>query len=138
MASYIALLFKEPDSDYGVAFPDFPGCVTAGATLDENRPLSLAHTACPAEVLSFHLDGMRTAGEAIPAPSTLDEVMADPENREAFRFIVDVPDPRGRALRINVTLPEDLIAAIDKSSKNRSRFLAEAARERLARLKAGA
>ena len=64
--------------------------------------------------------------------------MADPENREAFRFIVNVPDPRGRALRINVTLPEDLIAAIDKSSKNRSRFLAEAARERLARLKAGA
>ena len=35
MATYIALLRKDPDSDYGVDFPDFPGCVTAGTDLDE-------------------------------------------------------------------------------------------------------
>jgi len=35
MANYIALLQKEEDSDFGVSFPDFPGCVTAGRTLDE-------------------------------------------------------------------------------------------------------
>jgi hypothetical protein len=29
MPSYIALLRKDPDSDYGVEFPDFPGWVTA-------------------------------------------------------------------------------------------------------------
>jgi hypothetical protein len=33
MTSYIALLRKDVDSDYGVEFPDFPGCVTAGTTL---------------------------------------------------------------------------------------------------------
>ncbi len=33
--SYIALLRKDEGSDYGVEFPDFPGCVTAGKTLEE-------------------------------------------------------------------------------------------------------
>ena len=32
---YIAYLHKDRDSDFGVSFPDFPGCVTAGKTLDE-------------------------------------------------------------------------------------------------------
>ena len=32
---YIAYLHKDRDSDYGVSFPDFPGCITAGKTLDE-------------------------------------------------------------------------------------------------------
>ena len=35
MASYIAVIHKDPDSDFGVSFPDFPGCITAGATIDE-------------------------------------------------------------------------------------------------------
>ena len=30
MTTCIALLRKEATSDYGVDFPDFPGCVTAG------------------------------------------------------------------------------------------------------------
>jgi predicted RNase H-like HicB family nuclease len=129
MTSYIALLHKEPDSDYGVSFPDFPGCVTAGTTLEEARRLA-------EEVLAFHIDGMRAGREPIPAPSSVDQIAAEPESRNAVRFLVDVPDPPGRSIRINVTLPEDLITAIDRTSKNRSRFLAEAARERLARVKA--
>ncbi len=32
---YIAYLHKDRHSDYGVSFPDFPGCITAGKTLDE-------------------------------------------------------------------------------------------------------
>ena len=35
MQSYIALIHKDADSDYGVSFPDLPGCITAGTTLDE-------------------------------------------------------------------------------------------------------
>lgn len=129
MTSYIALLHKDADSDYGVSFPDFPGCITAGTTLEEAWHLA-------EEVLAFHIDGMRAGGELIPDPSTVDAIMADPENRDGLPFLVVVPDPPGRSLRINVTLPEDLIQAIDRTTKNRSRFLAEAARERLARVKA--
>jgi metal-responsive CopG/Arc/MetJ family transcriptional regulator len=40
--------------------------------------------------------------------------------------------PSSRALRVNVTLPEDLLQRIDRKSANRSRFLAEAAERALA------
>lgn len=35
MAAYIVLLRKESGRGYGVDFPDLPGCVTAGKTLNE-------------------------------------------------------------------------------------------------------
>ena len=40
MPSYVALLRKDEGSDYGVEFPDFPGCVTAGRSLDEARTMA--------------------------------------------------------------------------------------------------
>ena len=38
---YIAYLHKDKGSDYGVSFPDFPGCITAGKTLEEARKRNL-------------------------------------------------------------------------------------------------
>ena len=35
MAHYIALIHKDRDSCYGVSFPDVPGVVTAGDTMDD-------------------------------------------------------------------------------------------------------
>jgi predicted RNase H-like HicB family nuclease len=60
---YIAYLHKEAGSDFGVSFPDFPGCITAGKTLDEARRLA-------PEVLALHVQGMVEDGEKIPKPST--------------------------------------------------------------------
>jgi predicted RNase H-like HicB family nuclease len=124
MAAYIALLRKEPTSDYGVEFPDFPGCVTAGTDLEDARRMA-------AEALAFHLEGMAADGQVIPEPSSLETIMSDPDNRDAIGFLVDVPAPVARAVRINITLPADLVAAIDRVTRNRSRFLAEAAREKI-------
>jgi predicted RNase H-like HicB family nuclease len=124
MTSYVALLRKDRGSDYRVEFPDFPGCVTAGRCLDEARGMA-------AEALELHVEGMLEDGEAIPAPSSLDAIMADPENANAVVFLVDVATRPAKSVRINVTLPEDLIEAIDKATGNRSRFLAEAARQKL-------
>jgi len=62
-------------------------------------------------------------------------VMSDPANRDAVAFLVDVPTKPARSVRINVMLPEDLVAAIDRVASNRSRFLTEAA---TANLRAGA
>ena len=126
MTAYIGLLRKEASSDFGVDFPDFPGCVTAGRTLDEARRMA-------AEALAFHIDGMRKDGLDIPPPSSLDAVMAVRHNKAAVAVLVDVPENPARALRINVTLPEDLVRSIDLVSTNRSRFLAAAARDRLRR-----
>jgi len=37
MRNCIGLIHKEADSDVGVSFPDFPGVVTAGKSLDDAR-----------------------------------------------------------------------------------------------------
>ncbi len=124
MTAYIALLRKDADSDYGVDFPDFPGCVTAGTSLEEARHMA-------AEALELHIAGMQEDHEPIPEPSSLDAIMGDPENRDAVAFLVEVATRPAKSVRINVMLPEDLVEAIDRRTSNRSRFLAEAARTKL-------
>jgi len=64
MPSYIALIRKEPGSDYGVEFPDFPGCITAGVDLDDARRMT-------AEALALHIQGMLEDGQTLPTPSKL-------------------------------------------------------------------
>ena len=127
MPSYIAIIHKDPESSFGVSFPDFPGCITAGDTLDE--AFRQAH-----EVLPFHIRGMIEDGEAIPSPSTLEQVTADPDNAGGVPTIVNVQIP-GKAVRVNVTFDEGLLAAIDAFAKahglTRSGFLAEVARNKI-------
>ncbi len=84
MRGYIAIIHKDPDSDFGVSFPDFPGCITAGKTLDE------AHRFAE-EALALHLEGMIEDGEVLPEPSTLDAIVADPANRKESFIIVESP-----------------------------------------------
>jgi len=126
MNHYIALIHKEADSDFGVSFPDLPGCVTAGRDLAEARALA-------EEALALHLEGMAEEGEAIPEPSGLDAIMADEANREGVAVLVPAPKASTKAVRVNITLPEDLLAAIDAYAErrgfNRSGFLAKAARD---------
>ncbi len=123
MATYIALLRKEKDSDFGVDFPDFPGCITAGESLEE------AHIRAR-EVLKFHIKGMIEDGDPIPAPSSLDDIMADPANAGAVPFLVTVPDTKTK--RVNITLPKNELEAIDdyarRHNMSRSAFLLEAAK----------
>jgi predicted RNase H-like HicB family nuclease len=122
MPSYIALLRKDPDSDYGVEFPDFPGCVSAGHDLDEARTMA-------EEALELHLEGMIEDGEPLPAPSDLEEIMADPENREAIALLVTVPDRATETVHVDLTLPETTLREIDARASSRgqtrSEFLAE-------------
>jgi predicted RNase H-like HicB family nuclease len=115
---------KEPDTDFGVNFPDFPGCITAGRTMDEAYRLA-------AEALAFHVEGMTEDGESLPQPSTLEAVMADPENQDAVPFMVPLA-MTPKVVRVNVTIDESLLRAIDAVAPNRSAFLAEGARRLLA------
>lgn len=124
MRQYIGLIHKDPDSDYGVSFPDFPGIATAGTTLDDAREMA-------EEALAFHIEGLGADGEAIPEPSSLESVMADPDNRDGVAILVAVRTEAPRAVRVNVTLPEDVLARIDRYAEahgfTRSGFLARAA-----------
>jgi predicted RNase H-like HicB family nuclease len=125
MANYIAVVHKDAKSDFGVSFPDFPGCITAGSSIDEAK--DMAHDA-----LSLHLKGMLEDGEDIPAPSKLEDIMADPDYSDAVAIlVVAVSEEKSRTVRVNITVPEDMLRKIDAVAKkrgmSRSSFLVHAA-----------
>jgi len=128
MRQYIGLIHKEADSDFGVSFPDFPGVATAGTSLDDARAMA-------EEALALHVEGLTEDGEPIPEPSTLDEVMADPDNKDGVAILVGVKTEAPKCIRVNVTLPEDILDRIDryadKEGLTRSAFLARAAKRAL-------
>jgi predicted RNase H-like HicB family nuclease len=102
---YIAYLHKDRDSDYGVSFPDFPGCITAGKTLDEASRMA-------GEALTLHIQGMIEDGEEVPEPARLDAIAEDAAKHGAIAFMVrlDAPDT---TVRVNITARESQIRKID-------------------------
>ena len=79
--TYIALVEKDPDSDYGVWFTDLPGCITAGSTFEEACEMAR-------EALMLHLEGMAEDDEEIPPPSCANDVLAHPDAADAIALIV--------------------------------------------------
>ena len=106
---YIAYLHKDRKSDFGVSFPDFPGCVTAGKTLDEARRMAV-------EALSLHIEGMMEDGDAIPQASILDALANDPAMNGAVAFLVNV-DVAEKAGRFNITARKSQMEEIDRRAK---------------------
>ena len=131
MAAIVALVHGDAGA-YGISFPDFPGCVSGGRTLDEALRRGR-------ETLAAHVAFLLAEGRALPDVRDLDAVRADAELREDFSdatlvTAIDLDLP-GKSVRVNVSLDEKLLARIDRAAKaegeSRSRFLAEAARKRL-------
>jgi predicted RNase H-like HicB family nuclease len=120
---YIAYLHKDRDSDYGVSFPDFPGCIAAGKTLDEASRLA-------SEALALHIEGMIEDGDTVPEPSKVDDIAADAAKRGAIAFLVsvDVPDA---TVRVNITARGSQIEKIDRLAEaagmTRSAYMVRAA-----------
>ena len=128
MQYFPAIVEKSKGTDYGVSFPDFPGCVTAGATPEE--ALALAE-----EALQFHIDGMIEDGAELPSATSIGSIVHDPDLDVVTLALVPARLP-GKSVRINITMDENLLAAIDTaaatSGYTRSAFLAEAVRTKLA------
>jgi len=126
MRHYIGLIHKDADSDFGVSFPDFPGLITAGTSLDEARIMA-------EEALAFHVDGLVEDGEAIPEPSSLEDVMADKDNHTGVAVLVTLQAEATKVVRVNVTIPEDVLHQIDQYAErhgySRSGFLTAAAKK---------
>lgn len=129
---YVAFVHKDPDTSYGISFPDFPGCISGGETMD-------AVIANGTQALSFHVRGMEADGEAIPAARPLEEIIKDPEFAEdiegaSFALLPLVRD-LGSTTRINVSLDLGLLRAIDDEARSRgqtrSAFIASAVRREL-------
>jgi predicted RNase H-like HicB family nuclease len=127
MQHYIGIIHKDKKSDYGISFPDFPGCISAGRTLDDVRSSG-------EEALAFHVRGMTEDGLPIPAPSSLEKAMRNPDFRDGVAVLVPLRE-LDKAVRVNITMTEETLRAIDVYAEQhgltRSGFLQVAAKKAL-------
>ena len=72
---YIALIHGDDEPGFGVSFPDFPGCVSDGDTVEEAIRRGR-------EALTFHIESMAEDGEEIPAPRARSVIEASPDMAE--------------------------------------------------------
>jgi predicted RNase H-like HicB family nuclease len=79
--TYFAFLCKDRDSDYGVTFPDFPGCTSGGGTFKEAREMAR-------EALALHLEGISADGEFVPPPCSPDTALGHEDASYAIALIV--------------------------------------------------
>ena len=128
---YVSFIHRG-EAGYGVSFPDLPGCVSVGDTVDD----AIRHGS---EALAFHVEGLAEDGEAIPEPRSIDAIKADPEltgwRRDADLVLIPLLLDRGSSRRVNISLDRGLLEAIDDEARlrrmTRSAFLATAARREI-------
>jgi predicted RNase H-like HicB family nuclease len=57
------IVIEQTSTGYSAYSPDLPGCVATGATREEvKREMH--------DAIEFHIEGLRLAGETVPAPSS--------------------------------------------------------------------
>ncbi len=124
--NYPVVIHKDKDSDYGVTVPDLPGCFSAGATMDD--ALAMAR-----EAIELHLEGLIEDGVPIPEPSSIEQHKGNPDYADGVWAVVAADESNLRILakRVNITLPERVLDAVDRCAKaqgqTRSGLLARAA-----------
>lgn len=84
--SYIAVISKSGDSNYGAHFPDFPGCVTCED--DINRCIKSA-----AQVLTLHVKGTICDEIVLPCAKSLNAILQDNKDAEDYYTCVRITIP---------------------------------------------
>ncbi|MXX88998.1 MAG: CopG family transcriptional regulator [Boseongicola sp. SB0677_bin_26] len=128
MTRFVGVANKQPETAWGIWFPDVPGCTSAADSLDDLFP-----NACLA--LEFHLEGAD-----VPVPRTAEEIMKFQDVRDDLAggaVLLMVPPLRAesRKVRMNVTGNAYLVGAIDDAARlrgsTRSALLMQAARREI-------
>lgn len=128
MTYYIGVVHKDADSSYGIAFPDLPGCFSAGEDLADLERNAI-------EAIDLFLDGEDAARfPARDMNAVRDGLEAD--DRSAMLMAVPFVRSGGRTVRVNFTVDAATLAAIDAAAKrrnlSRSAFLVSAAHNEIA------
>jgi len=127
-------VFIPDDGKVSVLFPDVPGCLTWGDTMEHAFAMAI-------DALEGHLEALADDGDPIPEPSGRAEAwakfeadcssMSDPVPSAALLQMVPAPDLDTSSVRINVSIRRTLLDRIDRkaaaSGMTRSGFLAAAA-----------
>lgn len=127
MAAYFGVIHKSEESDYSISWPDFPGCISAGATLEELD--AMAH-----EALQLHIEGMREDGDALPEPSSHGQVYDVHKNDPDFFGVMLVSAPAEIKYKpISLRVAEPDLAVIDSAARahgmNRTAFMVAASKQ---------
>ena len=128
MRAYFAVVHKEPDSAYGVSFPDLPGVFSA-ADAEE-------------DIIANAMEALQLFAEDddLPEPSAIEHIAGLPEVRSDLQsgaFLIRVPlvENDTRVVRANVTFEAGMLRAIDETAQRRgltrSAFLASCARKEI-------
>ena len=124
----IAIEPRTERSEYGVVVPDLPGCFSAGETLEDA-------IAGAEEAGLAWIDATLDAGEAVPSPSPLEAIRANPEYAGWILSVVTI-DPSAlddTAERVNIKLPRRVLRRLDESARaageTRSGYIAKLALE---------
>lgn len=130
---YLGIVEKDPDSAYGIWFPDMPGCFPASDELSDLPQEAIL-------ALRQHVEVLESSGLPVPEPRPFDAVMQDADVRAALAqgattLLVPLLADAGRTVRVNISLDKGLVDQIDEAAAarglTRSAFLAQAAREKI-------
>ena len=126
MMRFPIVIHKDEGSSYGVTVPDLPGCFSGGETLEEALIAS-------EEAILSHIEVLLMDGHAVPKQRPLEEHQANEDLADGVWALVDadVSKLSGKHVRVNITLPERVLAIVDEAAKRegetRSGYLARAA-----------
>ena len=124
---YPIVMHKDSNSDYGVTFPDLPGCFSAGSTIEEAMCMAQEAAEC-------HIEGMLVDSE----PTSIESHKDNPDFEGGIWALVeiDISKLSLKSKRINITMPERLLTAVDYYAKRhretRSGLLVQAVTEYMA------
>ncbi len=128
---YPIVIYKDNDSDYGVTFPDLPGCFSAGASIEEAITNSQEAAEC-------HIEGILLDSEPIPVATSIEKHKVNSDFKDGIWALVEVDITKLslKSKRVNITLPERLLNSVDyyakKHGETRSGLLAQAVTEYMA------
>ena len=109
----IAIELGNENQAYGVVAPDLPGCFSAGDSLD--AALNNAE-----EAIVTWIDAMLDAGEAIPQPSSIEDLRAAHTDLADWVWAVVQVNPAhldDKIERVNITLPRRVLARLDAAAR---------------------
>lgn len=122
-----ALFEPGENGGYCVTFPDLPGCITEGDTLEEAMFMAK-------DALELHLYGIEEDNEQIPTP-TPPEKLNIPKGAFIVPITVYMPPVRdemaNKSINKTVTLPRWLNKAAEEAKINFSQVLQQAIKEKL-------
>lgn len=116
MQYYVALIHKESRSDFGVIFPDLPGCVSAGATYEEA-------IAGGTEALNAHIATLNELGDKVPAARSVEQIRKAKldwvDFDGAMVTMLPILPVEGKSKPFNVSMDSTLMEAVDAYAKSR-------------------